>query len=65
MLSPSRRQPYHNRKDTSIMGKFRLAVAAALVALLGIAVSTIADANTCQTRCYRFGNENRCETNCY
>lgn len=47
------------------MGIKRLSVIAALVALLGIAVSTIADANTCQTRCYRFGNENRCETNCY
>ena len=47
------------------MGIKRLSVIAALVALLGIAVSTIADANTCQTRCYRFGSENRCETNCY
>lgn len=48
------------------MGKFRLAVAAALVALLGGAVWTALPAKAdCQTTCQQFGNQRVCNTHCY
>lgn len=48
------------------MGKFRLAVAAALVALLGGAVWTALPAKAdCTTNCYGSGAYRTCNTHCW